>query len=72
MPTPPNPSPPDPDLRREQQPEPASAIAPPTSLAIQLRLQTAGLLLLAAGLLVASIWSAGVHSVFPPGWWRIW
>lgn len=36
------------------------------------RLQTFGLLLLAAGILVGTVFYAGIHNVFLPGWWRLW
>jgi hypothetical protein len=36
------------------------------------RMQVRGLLLLAAAVLVFSIWRAGVLRVFTPGWWRLW
>ncbi len=34
--------------------------------------QIAGLLILLAIVLVASIYHAGIHNVFPHGWWHIW
>ena len=36
------------------------------------RRQVRGLLLIALVVLVLSILWAGVHSVFTPGWWRLW
>jgi hypothetical protein len=34
--------------------------------------QIAGLLLIAAVILLVSLWRAGLHTVFPPGWWHLW
>ena len=34
------------------------------------RMQVRGLLLLAVAILLFSVWRAGVHNVFTPGWWR--
>jgi hypothetical protein len=36
------------------------------------RRQIRGLLLLAAVVLVFSLLHAGLHTVFTPGWWRLW
>lgn len=36
------------------------------------RRQAAGLLLIALAILVFSVWRAGLHAVFPTGWWRVW
>lgn len=40
--------------------------------AAERRLQTFGLLLLAAGILVGTVFYVGIHNVFLPGWWRLW
>jgi hypothetical protein len=42
------------------------------SLTIQRRRQVAGLLLIALMILLASLWRAGLLTVFPRGWWRLW
>jgi hypothetical protein len=34
--------------------------------------QIRGLMLIALAILVFSIWRAGIHRVFTPGWWRLW
>jgi hypothetical protein len=34
--------------------------------------QVAGLLILLAIVVAASIWRAGISQVFPHGWWHIW
>jgi hypothetical protein len=39
---------------------------------VQRRRQVAGLLLMALIILVASVWRAGLGSMFPRGWWRLW
>ncbi len=39
-------------------------------VAAERRLQVAGLLALAALLLVLAVLRAGIHNVFLPGWWR--
>ncbi len=45
----------------------------PNSPAAQLRKrQIAGLLLLLAILLAASVYRAGIAQVFPRGWWHLW
>jgi hypothetical protein len=36
------------------------------------RRQIRGLLLLAAVVLVFSLLHSGLHTVFTPGWWRLW
>lgn len=36
------------------------------------RRQIAGLLLIAAGIVLVSIYRAGVANVFPRGWWHLW
>lgn len=36
------------------------------------RRQIRGLLLLALAVLTFSVFRAGVHNVFTPGWWRLW
>jgi len=36
------------------------------------RRQVGGLLIIAAIIVVASIFHAGIGRVFPPGWWRVW
>lgn len=36
------------------------------------RLQIAGLLLLAAAVLVGTVLHVGIQNVFLPGWWRLW
>ena len=36
------------------------------------RRQVRGLLLLAGVILLFSLLRAGLHSVFTPGWWRLW
>ncbi len=36
------------------------------------RRQAAGLGIIAALILIFSLWRAGVAAVFPVGWWRIW
>jgi len=48
----------------------------PTSTAargqIERRRQVRGLLLLAIAILIFSIFRAGTHNIFTPGWWRLW
>ena len=39
-------------------------------LAAERRLQAAGALLLGVVVLITIVLRAGVHNVFPPGWWR--
>jgi hypothetical protein len=34
--------------------------------------QVSGLLLIAAGIMLAALLCADLHSVFPHGWWRFW
>ncbi|QNI37320.1 hypothetical protein [Edaphobacter albus] len=41
-------------------------------LQLERRRQVRGLVLLAFGVLLFSILRAGVHHVFPAGWWRLW
>ncbi len=36
------------------------------------RLQAAGLIVLAAVVLVVTVLRAGIHNVLLPGWWRLW
>jgi hypothetical protein len=36
------------------------------------RRQVRGLLLLALAILLFSVLRAGTHSIFTPGWWRLW
>jgi hypothetical protein len=36
------------------------------------RRQMGGLLAIAAGILTFTLWRAGVHAVFPQGWWHVW
>jgi hypothetical protein len=36
------------------------------------RRQVRGLLWIAVAAVVFSVWRAGVHGVFPVGWWRLW
>jgi hypothetical protein len=36
------------------------------------RRQIRGLLLLAASVLIFSLLRAGLHTVFTPGWWKLW
>jgi hypothetical protein len=36
------------------------------------RRQIRGLLLLAVGVVVFILLRAGLHTVFTPGWWRLW
>ncbi len=36
------------------------------------RLQAAGLIALAALVLVVTVLRTGIHNVFLPGWWRLW
>jgi hypothetical protein len=31
-----------------------------------------GLLLLALAILIFSLFRAGMHNIFTPGWWRLW
>jgi len=44
----------------------------PTPENIQRKRQIIGLLLIALIVLIASVWRAGLASIFPPGWWRLW
>jgi hypothetical protein len=58
-------------------PEPArtSAKRRPAPLTRELdyrRRQAAGLAILAAVILVFSLWRSGLEAVFPQGWWRFW
>jgi hypothetical protein len=39
---------------------------------IERRRQVRGLLLLAIAILVFSLLRAGTHTIFTPGWWRLW
>jgi hypothetical protein len=36
------------------------------------RRQVRGLLLLALAILLFSFLRAGIHTIFTPGWWRLW
>ena len=36
------------------------------------RRQIGGLLLMALVILLVTLWRAGLHNVFPPGWWHLW
>jgi hypothetical protein len=36
------------------------------------RRQAAGILIVIVVIVILSIWRAGLASVFPVGWWRIW
>lgn len=42
------------------------------NLGAERRLQVAAALMLGLLVLVAIIWRAGFHNVFPAGWWRAW
>ena len=39
-------------------------------LAAERRLQAAGALLLGFAVLLVIVLRAGIHNIFPPGWWR--
>ena len=41
-------------------------------LRLERRRQVRGLLWIAVVVVVFSVWRAGVHRVFPVGWWRLW
>lgn len=45
---------------------------PATPRAHERRRQIRGSLLLAIAILVFSLLRAGLHTVFTPGWWRLW
>jgi hypothetical protein len=36
------------------------------------RRQIRGLLLIALAILIFSLLRAGMHTIFTPGWWRLW
>jgi len=36
------------------------------------RRQAAGIVLIIVAIVILSIWRAGLATVFPAGWWRIW
>jgi hypothetical protein len=39
---------------------------------LERRRQLRGLILLAVAVIVFTVFRAGVHWVFTPGWWRLW
>ncbi len=45
---------------------------PAPALTQERRRQIRGSLLLAIAILVFSLLRAGLHTVFTPGWWRLW
>lgn len=48
---------------------PATATRRPLSASLRRR-QVAGILLIAAAILVFALLRADWHGIFPPGWWR--
>ncbi|MGD0442486.1 MAG: hypothetical protein ABSA39_00990 [Edaphobacter sp.] len=50
-----------------QQPAPGA-----TPRQIERRRQIRGLLLLGLAILIFSLLRAGPHTIFTPGWWRLW
>ena len=64
MPTAGKPNPTAPKSKTASQPGPAQQM--------ERRRQIRGLLLLAAAVLLFTILRAGLHRVFPTGWWRLW
>ena len=55
-----------------QPPTDADALETKANLAAERHLQLGAALLLGFLLLVAVVLRAGIHEVFPPGWWRLW
>jgi hypothetical protein len=55
-------------------PVPARSSQPPQDSRFKLERirQIRGLMILALAVLLFSIWRAGFHNVFTPGWWRLW
>ena len=58
------------ETRKEREQREAERVA--GQLLMERRLQAAGLIALAALVLVVTVLRTGIHNVFLPGWWRLW